>query len=163
FRRQHAEVFVGSRTSRSAMGVVRILQEGRHPFEMIDTQSDWTGYRVLIAPHVITVDPSLKVKLAQRLASGGSLSAAYESDLDPGKEQFAISGLGVAKRGEGARNAKISVRVDQPVNRIRMVLQDKPVEFVTTVGRATFTLERLDGHQMIELSTSRVTRSRDAT
>ncbi|TWU42389.1 alpha-amylase family protein [Novipirellula artificiosorum] len=97
------EAFVEGRTPPPAMGVVRMLQEGRHLFNMVDSQSDWSGYKVMILPDVITVDDSLKQKLQQFLADGGSILATFESGLDPDKKFFALDALGVTKTGEGPR------------------------------------------------------------
>lgn len=89
------EEFTGERIPESAAGVVRMLQEGRHQFDFIDSQSDFTPFKVLILPDVITVDDALATKLDGFLAGGGSVLASYESGLDPEKQGFRLSPLGV--------------------------------------------------------------------
>ena len=100
------EEFVGGRTPPAAMGVVRMLQEGQHQFDMIDSQSDWHDYSVLILPDVITVDATLREKLDQYVSGGGSVLASFESGLDPSHDQFAWDALGVAKTGDGPKDAQ---------------------------------------------------------
>jgi hypothetical protein len=39
-----------SRVPQQMMGVVRMLQEGRHQFDIIDSQADFSQYKLLICP-----------------------------------------------------------------------------------------------------------------
>jgi hypothetical protein len=97
------EEFVGGgvRLPPSGVGSVRLLQEGGHQFDMVDTISDWNPYKLLILPDVITINDTLKAKIDAYLAGGGRLIATFESGLDPDKQQFVIDALGVTKTGDG--------------------------------------------------------------
>lgn len=98
------EEFVGGRTPPAAKGVVRMLQEGAHQFDMLDSRSDYSRYRVMILPDVIPVSPSLAKRLNAYLAQGGSILATYESGLAPDKQAFALKALGATKTGDGPRD-----------------------------------------------------------
>lgn len=84
----------------AAMGVVRMLQEGRYQFDVIDATSDWTYYKLLIMPDIIEVDEGLKAKLERFVASGGALIASHKSGLKPNEMEFASGIFGVEAVGE---------------------------------------------------------------
>jgi hypothetical protein len=66
---------------------------------MIDSQSDFAKYKVLILPDEIPVDKALAEKLSAYVAAGGSLIATYKSGLDPAGDAFAVRELGVEYQG----------------------------------------------------------------
>ena len=84
----------------AAMGAVRMLQEGAHQFDLIDSQTDLSAYRVVVLPDAIQIDGELAGKLGDYLRGGGSLLASYRSGLDPAGEEVALSELGVRAKGE---------------------------------------------------------------
>ena len=67
---------------------------------MLDSQSDFSPYRVLVLPDEVPVDDELARKLAEYLADGGAVLASYRSGLAPGGEAFALEELGVALVGD---------------------------------------------------------------
>jgi hypothetical protein len=71
----------GERLNSRNLGAARMLIEGRHQFDFIDTRADFGKYRVIIAPDVIQLDGNLKTKLETYLAEGGALLATYRSCL----------------------------------------------------------------------------------
>ncbi len=89
-----------SRISLSAMGVVRILQEGAQQFEILDSHSDFAPFKVIILPDDIPVSKSLAVKIERYLAAGGALLASYRSGLNREKTAFTLKALGVKLKGE---------------------------------------------------------------
>jgi hypothetical protein len=96
------EEFVGAepwKTPAVAMGAVRLLQEIHCQFDMIDSQSDFAKYKVLILPDEIPVNEALAEKISAYLAAGGSLIASYKSGLDPAGDAFVLAELGVAYKG----------------------------------------------------------------
>jgi hypothetical protein len=94
------EEFTGGRTPPPAMGATRMLQEGAHSFDFIDTaQGDLARYRLLVLPDEITVPPELRGRLEEYLRSGGALIASYRSGLDASGQQFALP-LGVRLKGD---------------------------------------------------------------
>jgi hypothetical protein len=88
-------------TKETKFGVVRMLEEGGHQFDIIDAEMPFEPYRVLVLPDSITVDPDLKRKLDNYLAGGGSLIASFESGMDARRSQFTLEALGVEQTGPG--------------------------------------------------------------
>ena len=91
-----------SRQPAAMLGAVRMLQELRLQFDIIDTTRDFSTYRLLILPDAIPVDETLAAKLRLYVEGGGSLIATYRSGLNPAGDAFALRELGVSLRGEAA-------------------------------------------------------------
>jgi hypothetical protein len=87
-------------------GATRILEEAAQQFEILDSQSDFTPYRVLILPDIIPVDAALAAKLAAYVAGGGKVIASFEAGLTPAQDRFATELLGVEVASEGPRDAE---------------------------------------------------------
>lgn len=94
------EEFVAGRNNPTAMGAVRLLQEGRHQFDIVDSKSDLSPYKVLVLPDEILVGPELLEKLRAFLAGGGALLASYRSGLTPARDAFSLDALGVRLKGK---------------------------------------------------------------
>ncbi len=97
------EEFAGAGDPRqvpAAVGATRMLQELRHQFDVLDSQSDFAGYRLLILPDEIPVCDELLARLDGFLSQGGKVLASYRSGLGPGGEAFALKALGVRLIGE---------------------------------------------------------------
>lgn len=62
-------------------GAVRILQEGHYLYDVVDLESDLSGYKVVILPDRIRVNQELKQKLDAFTAGGGKILATGESGL----------------------------------------------------------------------------------
>jgi len=63
-------------------GAVRVLLEGQFLFDLVDRQSTFEGYRLLILPDNIEVDGDLKAKIEAYVQSGGRVLLTGESGLD---------------------------------------------------------------------------------
>lgn len=85
-------------------GVTRMLEEGAQQFDIVDSQSDLADYRVVILPDEIPISAALASKLDTYVENGGGLIATFESGLDPEKNSFALTCLGVDKVSEGPRD-----------------------------------------------------------
>jgi hypothetical protein len=94
------EEFQVGRQNPSAMGVVRILQEGQHQFDIVDSKSDLGPYRLVILPDFIPLSPALAAKVDAFVAKGGALVATYKSGLNEAGDAFATSALGVKYKGD---------------------------------------------------------------
>ena len=99
------EEFTGERLTAETVGAVRMLQEGGHLFDVVDSQTNWDGYRVLILPDGVHLDGYLASKVNDYLAAGGKVLASFESGLDPDLSDFALPAWGVNKTGEGPTDA----------------------------------------------------------
>jgi hypothetical protein len=97
---EFAPAGTGSRTPEAMMGVVRILQEGAHQFDVLDSESDFGNYKVIILPDVIPVNDTLKQKLQAYLAKGGALLSSYKSGLDADGKSFALPEMGISLVGD---------------------------------------------------------------
>ncbi|MRN26550.1 beta-galactosidase, partial [Romboutsia ilealis] len=80
-------------------GAVRMLQECAFQFDVVDTQSDFAKYRLLILPDQIPVDPLFADKLSIYMENGGKAIFTCKSGLTPDEASFALD-IGVTKREE---------------------------------------------------------------
>jgi hypothetical protein len=94
------EEFAGGRHNTTSMGVARMLQEGAHQFDVVDSATDISGYKVVILPDNIPVSEEFAGKLNQHLSQGGAVIASYQSGLNEQKSEFALKSLGVRLKGE---------------------------------------------------------------
>ena len=101
----NVEEFTGERLTAETVAAVRMLQEGGHQFDVVDSETSWDGYRVLILPDAVTLDEELARKVGEYLAAGGKLIASFESGLKPDRSDFATPEWGVTKTGEGPVDA----------------------------------------------------------
>ncbi len=62
-------------------GAVRVLAESRFTFDLIDTESDFSRYRLLILPDRIAVSPELKTKIEAYVAGGGHVLLTGHSGI----------------------------------------------------------------------------------
>lgn len=63
------------------VGALRILLEGHYLFDILDEESDFSGYKLLILPDNIRADGALREKLDAYVAGGGKLLASGKSGL----------------------------------------------------------------------------------
>jgi len=89
---------------RPIMGAVRMLQEGKHQFDIVDDASDFTPYKVLVLPDKVPVEGALAAKLRAYLDAGGAVIASFASGMDAAQTAFTFDPLGVALVGEGPRD-----------------------------------------------------------
>jgi hypothetical protein len=86
------------------MGITRMLEEGAHQFEVIDSASDLSPYQVVVLPDDIPVSDELAAKIEAYVDGGGAVIASFESGLDAQKHAFTLKALGVEVAGEGPRD-----------------------------------------------------------
>jgi len=78
-------------------GACRILLEGHHLFSLIDTEVDFTLFKLLILPDEITVNETLKGKIDAYLKGGGKLLLSGTSALS---EKGFLFDIGAEPEGE---------------------------------------------------------------
>lgn len=66
-------------------GAVRVLLEGKFAFDVVDLESDFSLYRLVILPDVVTVDAELKAKIDAYVAQGGRVLLTGASGIDADK------------------------------------------------------------------------------
>ncbi len=78
----------------SDAGTVRMLLEGKILFDVLDLESDFSRYKVLVLPDKIRITEALKSKITAFVSDGGKLLATGESGLyacnNEGREGFAF-------------------------------------------------------------------------
>ncbi|NPV46199.1 MAG: beta-galactosidase [Armatimonadetes bacterium] len=84
----------------ATIGATRILQELRQQFNIVDSQSELSGYKVVVLPDEIPLDEALTAKLSAYIAGGGAVLATHKSGLNPEGNAFALRELGVEFVGE---------------------------------------------------------------
>jgi len=94
------EEFASGRSNAAAMGVARMLQEGAHQFDFIDSVTDLSGYKVVVLPDNIPVSDDFAGKLDKYLSQGGALIASYASGLNSQRSEFTLKALGVRFKNE---------------------------------------------------------------
>ncbi|SET70353.1 alpha-amylase family protein [Paenibacillus sp. NFR01] len=72
-------------------GAVRILSEGHYLFDIIDTLSDFSAYKVLILPDEVPVWPELAAAIEVFTAGGGKLLVTGRSGLNLAGDAFALN------------------------------------------------------------------------
>lgn len=70
-------------------GASRILLEGKYLFDVIDAESDFNRYKVIILPDVVRVTPGIKEKLDAFLETGGKILACGKGGLLEERDAFA--------------------------------------------------------------------------
>lgn len=101
FTNHDAQTGPSAFTGASDAGVVRILQEGGLLYDVLDSSSDFSKYKLLILPDAIPVNGVLQAQLEKYLAGGGKIFATWESALDSERQAFTLD-FGVKYQGESA-------------------------------------------------------------
>lgn len=95
-----AEEYLNTRTPDQMMGAIRMLQEGKQQFDIVDSQSDISPYKVVIMPDVIPVNDAMKQKLTNYIAKGGAVIASFQSGLSVDKKDFNLPQMGISLVGD---------------------------------------------------------------
>jgi hypothetical protein len=82
------------------MGAARLLLELKQQFDVVDSQSDLAGYRLLVLPDDVVVDAELKAKLARHLRRGGSILSSARAGLAPSGTKFACKEYALSFEGD---------------------------------------------------------------
>ncbi|WP_248924452.1 alpha-amylase family protein [Paenibacillus hamazuiensis] len=88
----------------AAMGACRMLQESAHQFDIVDSGSDFSRYKVLILPDNIPVSAELAKKLDHYVSGGGAVIASFESGLNEKGDSVAWGRLGVKLKERQTRD-----------------------------------------------------------
>ncbi len=96
----NTEEFSMTRIPVDSSGAVMMLQEAGQQFNVLDTHSDLSPYKVLILPDQVSLTPELAAKLQDFLARGGAIIASYHAGLAPDGSDFVLPEWGVKRIGE---------------------------------------------------------------
>lgn len=78
----------------SDKGATSLLAQLHQQFDVLDRESDFSPYRVLILPDYHRLDTLLLGKVQKYLAGGGKLILSHESGLAPEGNRFALAEIG---------------------------------------------------------------------
>jgi len=79
------------------IGSMRMLEELGVQFDVIDSKTDFSNYKLLIMPDIVSVDSELAEKLQLYIANGGNIIASFKSGLDPDGADFTLPEFGIRK------------------------------------------------------------------
>ncbi|MBE6658545.1 MAG: beta-galactosidase [Ruminococcaceae bacterium] len=100
------------RNSKPDIGACRMLLEGKYLFDLIDMETPFDGYKLVILPDAIAVDEALAARLNAFVTRGGKLLATGKSGLNVAGDAFAID-LGVKYEGVNAYRPSYMVPAEQ--------------------------------------------------
>src|SRR5439155_9070608 len=87
------------RTMRVEEGVVRMLTQLKHQFDIIDADADFAKYELLVLPDVVEVDDALLRKVRAFVKRGGAVLASGTSGLNADGTKLLLPELGVRVHG----------------------------------------------------------------
>lgn len=119
----------------SLIGVNRMLQELNYQFDIIDSQMDFSRYKVLILPDVIGYSPRLQEKLNAYTENGGAVIGSYHSLLDEEHAQNDWYGLDFLGEGDFERDFIMpNERIGKGLPKEEFVMYLKPAKVAVTSG-----------------------------
>ncbi len=89
------------RGNNSDDGAARMLMEMQEQFDIIDWNSDFLVYKLLILPDCITISDKRKKKILSFLSNGGALILSGSSGMTEDQKRFAID-IGAAYKGNSS-------------------------------------------------------------
>lgn len=101
---EHELIDVNPHHPPSLTGAVRMLLESGHQFDVLDSDNDFSKYKVLVLPDEYPVNETVRTKIDRFVANGGALIATFEAGMDAEKTDFQLESLGVTKVGDGSRD-----------------------------------------------------------
>lgn len=77
------------------VGATNILAELHHQFDVLDRDSDFSRYKIIILPDSLRFDDVLLAKVRAYLAGGGKVLLSHESGLDMAGTRFVLDDMGL--------------------------------------------------------------------
>lgn len=90
----------GNRTGESVLGMVKLLTELHIQFDIVEADSDWERYRLLLLPDTLIVDDPLAERLRAYLKQEGALIASHDALRLSGTTVSWIEDVGLTYEGE---------------------------------------------------------------
>ena len=76
-------------------GAVRMLEEGAHQFDVLDSGSELSRYSLIVLPDDIPMSDSLVSRLQDYIEGGGNVIASFASGFDVQRAEVRLPGLGI--------------------------------------------------------------------
>jgi hypothetical protein len=89
----------GHGVAESDLGVTGMLEELHHQFDVLDLESNFDSYKLLILPDSVRLSGNLLEKVRSYLSRGGRVILSNESGLDETGKSFALSEIGLEYEG----------------------------------------------------------------
>jgi len=90
----------GIRLYPSIQGAYRMLVESHYQFDIVDEHMDFSKYKVLILPDIITLDAALLNKINSYIENGGKVLLSYKSGMDREEKEFLLKEAGIKFIGD---------------------------------------------------------------
>ncbi|HHV95608.1 MAG TPA: beta-galactosidase [Clostridiaceae bacterium] len=90
----------GIRLYPSVQGAYRMLVESHYQFDIVDEYVDFSKYKVLILPDMITFDAGLLNKVKEYMGKGGKVLLSYKSGMDREEKEFLLKEAGIKLVGD---------------------------------------------------------------
>ena len=81
-------------------GIARMLCELKCQFDVLDVDQDFSAYKLVILPDLVTLDSQLKVKIQAYVDAGGAIISSAWSGLDEDGKNFALNAWGLDFGGD---------------------------------------------------------------
>lgn len=102
-----------SSLSESNQGAMRMLIEMHYQFDVIDGESNFNKYKLIIAPDFVIFNSILAKRVKDYLQQGGKLLLTHKSGLNKEGQNFALSEIGISYIGEARYSPDyIRIRLD---------------------------------------------------
>jgi Hypothetical glycosyl hydrolase 6/Beta-galactosidase trimerisation domain len=95
----NARFVVSGWLTNTEKGAMKMLSQLHQQFDVLDADSDFTRYKLILLPDYERFDDTLLQKVQSYLAQGGKLILSHESGLAPGEKRFALAEIGVSYEG----------------------------------------------------------------
>lgn len=121
----------------AASGAVRMLQELAQQFDLVGSEADLAGYKLVVLPDEIPLDAALAARLRRFVRAGGAILATGRGGLTPDARRFALRELGVRLVGPAPWNPDFLVpgaALAYALPAGRYVMYDRGMEVRPTAG-----------------------------
>lgn len=121
-------------------GATRMLTQLKHQFDVVNAESDFTRYALLVLPDSVVVDDALAVRLSAYVKAGGKILASGYSGLNADGKAATLRELGVVPEGPSdftATYVRFGREISQDVPPADHVVYDRGVNVKPARGYKT--------------------------
>ncbi|MDD3172713.1 MAG: beta-galactosidase trimerization domain-containing protein [Herbinix sp.] len=121
-------------------GITRLLMELSQQFDFIDSEGDFTKYKVIILPDVIPVNNKVAAKIKEYIINGGKVIASFQSGLNETGDKFSLDELAVEYVGKAPYSPDFiwpKKHLAEDLANAEHVMYDRGIE-VKATSQATF-------------------------
>ncbi len=126
-----------NKLSGSDEGATRLLTQLKLQFNVVESTSDLSAYKLLILPDAIPVNAALAKKLKAHLTNGGAILASGTSGLSPDGKALLLNDLGIKPAGMSPFTAaylRVSPELSEGIPATDHILYDPTVRITAKPG-----------------------------